>query len=75
MWMGQARWCHPGDPRSGAVLEATLRGAGLPVVRRYGTRFANDPLTSNDLKCDEAYFEDLLTPELASIFRRCGVVA
>jgi S-adenosylmethionine-dependent methyltransferase len=46
-------------------LEATLARAGLPVVRRYGMRIANDLLASNDLKHDSAYFDDLLRLELA----------
>ncbi len=46
-------------------LEATLEGAGLPVVRRYALRIANDLLASNELKYDSDYFEDLLRLELA----------
>jgi S-adenosylmethionine-dependent methyltransferase len=46
-------------------MEATLARAGLPVVRRYAMRVANDLLASNDLKYDSAYFEDLLRLELA----------
>lgn len=48
-----------------ADLEATLAQAGLPVVRRYAMRIANDLLASNELKYDSAYFEDLLRLELA----------
>lgn len=46
-------------------LEAALRRAGLPVVRRYGVRIANDLLTSNELKYDHTSFADLLRLELA----------
>ena len=48
-----------------ADLEKALREAGLPVVRRYGARIANDLLTSNDAKSDPDFFADLLELELA----------
>jgi S-adenosylmethionine-dependent methyltransferase len=48
-----------------AELEEGLASVGLPVVRRYGARTANDLLTDDDLKNDPAYFDDLLRLELA----------
>ena len=48
-----------------AELEDGLEVAGLSVVRRYGSRIANDLLTDNDLKNETAYFHDLLQLELA----------
>jgi S-adenosylmethionine-dependent methyltransferase len=48
-----------------AELEEGLASVGLPVVRRYGARTANDLLTEDDLKNDPDYFEDLLRLELA----------
>jgi S-adenosylmethionine-dependent methyltransferase len=48
-----------------AELEAALSQAGLPVVRRYATRIANDLLAANDRKFDENYFDELLALELA----------
>ena len=46
-------------------LEEALEIVGLSVVRRYGTRIANDLLTDNDLKNEIDYFDSLLRLELA----------
>lgn len=46
-------------------LEAALGEVGLSVVRRYGSRIANDLLTDDDAKYDPKFFEDLLELELA----------
>lgn len=46
-------------------LEDALREVGLSVVRRYGSRIANDLLTDNDAKNATDYFDDLLQLELA----------
>jgi S-adenosylmethionine-dependent methyltransferase len=46
-------------------LEEAMRRVGLPVARRYGTRIANDLLTSNEAKCDPDCFAGLLALELA----------
>ena len=47
------------------VLEGAMRRAGLSLARRYGTRIANDLLTSNEAKSDPDFFADLLKLELA----------
>ncbi len=47
------------------VLEEAMGRAGLTVARRYGTRIANDLLTTDEAKSEPAYFEDLLRLELA----------
>ena len=46
-------------------LEDALGVVGLSVVRRYGSRIANDLLTDNDAKNEADYFDDLLRLELA----------
>ena len=46
-------------------LEDALGLVGLEVVRRYGSRIANDLLTDNDLKNEDDYFDKLLELELA----------
>lgn len=46
-------------------LEDALAVAGLSVVRRYGSRIANDLLTDNIAKNETDYFHDLLKLELA----------
>lgn len=46
-------------------LEDALGVVGLSVVRRYGSRIANDLLTDNDAKNETGYFDDLLQLELA----------
>jgi S-adenosylmethionine-dependent methyltransferase len=46
-------------------LEDALGLVGLKVVRRYGSRIANDLLTDNDLKNEDDYFAKLLQLELA----------
>jgi len=56
---------HPVRKIPAVELDATLGQAGMPVVRRYATRIANDLLATNDLKYDSAYFNDLLALELA----------
>lgn len=48
-----------------ADLEASLAAMGLPVVRRYGARIANDLLTDDAAKHDPDYFQELLELELA----------
>lgn len=48
-----------------AEAEDALRRSGLPVVRRYGTRIANDLLATDDAKHDGDGFADLLRLELA----------
>lgn len=45
-------------------METELLDCGLPVVRRYGTRIANDLIVDNNLKHDPQYFDDLLHLEL-----------
>jgi S-adenosylmethionine-dependent methyltransferase len=45
-------------------MEESLDRAGLSVVRRYGTRIANDLLTQDDRKHDSGYFDALLRLEL-----------
>ena len=50
---------------SADTMEATLRDNGLPVVRRYAARIANDLIAANDPKYDPTYFEALLDLELA----------
>lgn len=45
-------------------MEAQLSQCGLPVVRRYGTRIANDLIADNDVKLAPQYFDDLLRLEL-----------
>jgi S-adenosylmethionine-dependent methyltransferase len=47
------------------TLEEAMSRAGLLVARRYGTRIANDLLTSNQAKSDPDYFAGLLKLELA----------
>lgn len=46
-------------------LEDGLGEVGLSVVRRYGSRIANDLLTDDDAKNEPDYFDDLLRLELA----------
>lgn len=46
-------------------LEDDLSEVGLSVVRRYGSRIANDLLTDDDAKSEADYFDDLLRLELA----------
>jgi S-adenosylmethionine-dependent methyltransferase len=46
-------------------LEDGLGEVGLSVLRRYGSRIANDLLTDNDAKNEADYFDDLLRLELA----------
>lgn len=46
-------------------LEDALTAVGLSVVRRYGTRIANDLLTDDAAKIETEYFNDLLQLELA----------
>lgn len=46
-------------------LEQGLGEVGLPVVRRYGGRIANDLLTDNEAKDEADYFRDLLALELS----------
>lgn len=48
-----------------AELEKALELVGLPVVRRYGSRIANDLLTDDGAKNDADYFDALLELELA----------
>ncbi|MDN5894924.1 MAG: class I SAM-dependent methyltransferase [Nocardioides sp.] len=45
-------------------MEAQLSDCGLPVIRRYGTRIANDLITDNNVKHDARFFDDLLRLEL-----------
>jgi S-adenosylmethionine-dependent methyltransferase len=47
------------------VLEQDMAAHRVPVVRRYGTRIANDLIVSNDAKTDPDYFAELLELELA----------
>lgn len=47
------------------ALERDMAAAGLPVVRRYGSRIANDLIVSNDAKTDPEFFHQLLDLELA----------
>lgn len=46
-------------------LEDALGEVGMTVVRRFGSRIANDLLTDNDAKDETHYFDDLLQLELA----------
>lgn len=45
-------------------MEAQLSACGLPVVRRYGARIANDLIADNRVKHNAQYFDDLLRLEL-----------
>ena len=55
---------HPVRKLAAEDLVAALGVVGLPVVRRYGLRIANDLLVSNERKHEDAYFADLLRLEL-----------
>lgn len=56
---------HPVRKVPAEQLVEGLEAAGLPVVRRYGLRIANDLLVANEPKHEADYFEKLLQLELA----------